>query len=104
MPPLEEIVHKNRTKIATREAAINNDANKLALKRRQKKQVRDINKSNPNCVKEHQSKQTDVMMWIPELELSSSDKEILSPTAWLTNSIIDVAQILLKKECPLPAL
>jgi len=43
-------------------------------------------------------------MWIPELELSSSDKEILSPTAWPTNSIIDAAQILLKKECPLPAL
>jgi len=33
MPALEEIVHKNRTKIATREAAINNDAKKLALKR-----------------------------------------------------------------------
>ena len=103
MPPLEEIVHKNRTKIATREAAINNDAKKLALKRRQRKQVRDINKSNPNCVKEHQSKQTDVMMWIPELELPSSDKEILSPTAWLTDSIIDAAQILLKKECPVPS-
>ena len=101
MPPLEEIVHKNRTKIATRETAINKDAKKLALKRRQRKQVRGINKSNP---KEHQSKQTDVMMWIPELELSSSDKEILSRTAWLTDSITDAAQILLKKECPVPGL
>ena len=60
-----------------REAAVNIDAKKLALKRRQRKQVRDINKNNPICVEEHQSKQTDVKMWIPELELSSSDKEIL---------------------------
>ena len=51
-----------------------------------------------------QSKQT-VKMWIPQLELSSSDREILlSPTAWLTDSIIDGAQTLLKKACPVPGL
>ena len=105
MPLLEELVEKNRAKITTREAAVNIDAKKLALKRRQRKQVRDINKNNPICVEEHQSKQTDVKMWIPELELSSSDKEILlSPTAWLTDSIIDAAQNLLKKEFPVPGL
>ena len=105
MPPLEELVQKNRAKITTREAAINTDAKKLALKRRQRKQVRNINKSNPICVEEHQSKQADVKMWIPELELSSSDKEILlSPTAWLTDSINDATQNLLKKECLVPGL
>ena len=99
------LVKKNRTKITTREAAVNIDVKKLALKRRQRKQVRDINKNNPICVEEHQSKQTDVKMWIAELELSSSDKEILlSPTAWLTDSIIDAAQNLLKKEFPVPGL
>ena len=48
------------------------------------------------CVEEHQSKQT-VKMWIPQLELSSSDREIL--LAWLTDSIIDATQNLLKKAC-----
>ena len=58
---------------------------KLALKRRQRKQTRDLNEGTPVCVEEHQSKQT-VNMWILRLELSSSDREILlSPTAWLTD-------------------
>jgi len=47
MPPLEELIKKNRAKITTREAAVNIDAKKLALKRRQRKQVRVINKNNP---------------------------------------------------------
>ena len=58
----------------------------------------------PICVKEHQTKQT-VKIWIPKLELSFSDKEIvISPTAWLTDSIIDAAQNLLTKVYPVPGL
>ena len=59
---------------------------------------------SPICVEEHQTKQT-VKIWIPKLELSFSDREIvLSPTAWLTDSIIDAAQNLLTKACSMPGL
>ena len=102
MPPLDELVQRNKMKIVTIEAAVN--TNTLALKRRQRKQTQDLNEGMPICIEEHQSKQT-VKMRIPQLELSSSDREILlSPTAWLTDSIIDAAQNLLKKACPVPGL
>ena len=40
-------------------------------------------------------------MWIQELQLSPSDRDILfNSTAWLTDSIVDAAQKLLKKACP----
>ena len=40
-------------------------------------------------------------MWVPELGLKQSDKEILlSHTAWLNDAIINVAQKLLKKANP----
>ena len=39
--------------------------------------------------------------WIPELTLCLSDKQlILSPVGWLTDSIIDAAQALLKQDHP----
>ena len=41
-------------------------------------------------------------IWIPELCLAKSDRDImLNPTAWLTDSIINAAQTLLKKANPL---
>ena len=39
--------------------------------------------------------------WIPELSLRLSDKQqILSPIGWLTDSIIDAAQAMLKRDHP----
>ena len=43
--------------------------------------------------------------WIPELELSKFDREaLLNPIGWLTDSIIDAAQRLLKEISPVPGL
>ena len=40
----------------------------------------------------------DVSMWVPELHLQESDREaLLSCTAWLSDSVINAAQLLLKK-------
>ena len=40
-------------------------------------------------------------LWLPELNLAKSDWDILlNPTAWLTDSLIDAAQTLLKKANP----
>ena len=42
-----------------------------------------------------------IAKWIPELSLHLSDKQqILSPVGWLTDSIIDAAQALLKRDHP----
>ena len=65
-----------------------------------KKDKRDVNKSNPIKVEEYESKHKDLTIWIPELQLSSSDKKILSPT----DSIIDATQTLLKNGTPVPGL
>ena len=45
-------------------------------------------------------------MWLADLNLHQSDKEVLlSPTPWLTDSIINAAQQLLRKQYPhLPGL
>ena len=45
-------------------------------------------------------------MWLPYLNLSQKDKEILlSPTAWITDSIVNAAQQLLREQFPrLPGL
>ena len=44
-------------------------------------------------------------MWIPELGLRKFDKEVLqSETGWLNDNIVDAAQILLKKVCPIQGL
>ena len=43
--------------------------------------------------------------WIPELELLKSDREtLLNPVSWLTDSIIDAVQELLKDISPVPGL
>ena len=40
-------------------------------------------------------------LWIPELNLAKSEQDVLlNPTAWLTDTLIDAAQILLKKANP----
>ena len=40
-------------------------------------------------------------LWLPELHLAKSDQDILlNPTAWLTDSLIDAAQMLLMKVNP----
>ena len=40
--------------------------------------------------------------WIPELDITQADKDVLtSSCAWLTDSIINAAQILIKKGNPL---
>ncbi len=89
----------------TRESVVNTRVKNLMWKRRQRKQTREVNKSSPISVESHQSKQKDTTMWIPELQLSSRGREILlSPTAWLTDSIIDAAQTLLKNATPVPGL
>ena len=67
-------------------------------------ETRDVNKSNTIIVEEYESKHKDPTIWIPELQLSSSDQKLLlSPIAWLTNSIIDATQTLLKNGTPVPA-
>ena len=45
-------------------------------------------------------------MWLADYDLTESDKEILlSPTAWLTDTIVDAAQTLLRQQFPaLPGL
>lgn len=36
--------------------------------------------------------------WFPELSLTKSDRDVmLSPTAWLTDSVVNAAQTLMKK-------
>ena len=75
------------------------------LKRWQRKPIKHVNKDDPICVEGYQSRQEDTGMWIPELEHPISDRDILlSRTAWLTDSIIDAAQNLLKKVIPVPGL
>ena len=40
-------------------------------------------------------------LWLPELNLAKSDQDILlNPTAWMTDSLMDAAQLLLKKVNP----
>ena len=112
--PLEELLstqrNKEAPKVTSSEAAVdppsvNTHAKNLMLKRRQRKQTRDVNKDKPIYVEKYLSKEKDANMWIPELALFSSDRDILlSPTAWLTDSIVDGAQSLLKKACPVPGL
>ena len=86
-------------------AVVNVRAKSLMLKRWQRKPIKHVNKDDPICVEGYQSRQEDAGMWIPELELPISDRDILlSRTAWLTDSIIDAAQNLLKKVIPVPGL
>ena len=44
-----------------------------------KKETRDVNKSNPIIVEEYESKHKDPTIWIPDIQISSSDKKNCSP-------------------------
>ena len=62
---------------------------------------------NPICVETYKFSQPDKssQQWIPALGLSNSDRNILlSPTSWLTDTLIDAAQKLLKEICHTPGL
>jgi len=108
MPQLEELTstQSEAAVIPSSSCAVNTHARNLMLKRRQRKEMKDLNDpSNPICVEEHQSKKKEPVMWIQELQLSPSDRDILfNSTAWLTDSIVDAAQKLLKKACPVSGL
>jgi len=108
MPKLEELTstQNEAAVIPSSSCAVNTHAKNLMLKRRQRKEMKDLNDpSNPICVEEHQSKKKEPVMWIQELRLSPSDRDILfNSTAWLTDSIVDAAQKLLKKACPVSGL
>jgi len=108
MPQLEELTstQSEAVVIPSSSCAVNTHARNLMLKRRQRKEMKDLNDpSNPICVEEHQSKKKEPVMWIQELQLSPSDRDILfNSTAWLTDSIFDAAQKLLKKACPVSGL
>ena len=44
-------------------------------------------------------------IWLPSLDQSHKDKEILSPTAWITDTIESAARLLLRQQFPqLPGL
>ncbi len=44
---------------------------------------------------------TEPNVWLPELKLSQSDKEVLlCPTGWLTDHIMNAAQHLLQNQFP----
>ncbi len=44
---------------------------------------------------------TEPNVWLPELKLSQSDKEVLlCPTGWLTDNIMNAAQHLLQNKFP----
>ena len=77
------------------------------LKRRQRKQAKHVNLEDPICVETYTCSKPDKLsqQWIPGLELTVSDKTCpLDPTSWLTDSIIDAAQKLLKEISPVPGL
>ena len=61
-----------------------------------------INYNSPINVKEYQPKTSQATkQWLPELNLSQFDHEVLlSPTSWLTDSIIDASQKLLQRMFP----
>ena len=106
MPPFEELSPAmEEPSTNAKQDVVNIHAKKLMLKRRQRKLTKDVNKNDPICVEDYQSRQEDTGMWIAELQLPTSDRDILlSQTAWLTDSIIDAAQNLLKKMVPVPGL
>ena len=83
----------------------NAGAKNLFLKRRQRKPTNHVNREDPICVETYNMPDKSSKQWIPALGLSSSDRNrLLSPASWLTDSIIDAAQKLLKEISPLPGL
>ena len=60
-----------------------------------------INVDTYKCKKPTECRQD----WIPELGLLKSDRDtLLNPVGWLTDSIVDAAQTLLKDSSPVPGL
>ena len=61
--------------------------------------------TNPIVVEDYQPKHPPPQKWIPELNLYMSDKNILmNNESWVTDSIIDAAQTLIKDICPVSGL
>ena len=82
-----------------RQAKINEYAKKLAFKKRQRKCIHHVNKDRPILLDQSQniSQENSSKPWMKDLKLSNHDRDILlSPTSWLTDSIIDASQTLLK--------
>ena len=77
------------------------------MTRRQGNNVIHINPEEPVCVEMYKCNKLGECCqdWIPELGLSKSDREtLLNPVIWLTDSIIDAAQKLLRDVRPVPGL
>ena len=82
-------------------------ASNLMLKRRQRKPTNHVNLEDPICVETYKCNKPDKLnqQWIPNLGLSGSDRNcLLNPTSWLTDSIFDAAQKLVKQLSPVPGL
>ena len=80
----------------------NDQAMDMMFKRRQRRKMVHINYNSPINVEEYQPKTSQATkQWLPELNLSQFDHEVLlSPTSWLTDSIIDASQKLLQRMFP----
>ena len=79
----------------------------LMMTRRRRNNGSHKNSKEPVCVEMYKCKKTTqcCQEWIPELGLSKSDREtLLNPAGWLTDSIIDAAQKLIKDVSPVPGL
>ena len=77
------------------------------MTRRQRNNVNHVNQEEPVCVETYKCNKPSecCQEWIPELGLSKSDREtLLNPVGWLTDSIVDAAQKLLKDISPVPGL
>ena len=82
-------------------------ASNLMLKRRQRKPTKHVNLEDPICIETYKCSKPDKLsqQWIPNLGLSGSDRNcLLNPTSWLTDSIFDAAQKLVKQLSPVPGL
>ena len=80
----------------------NDQAMDMMFKRRQRRKMVHINYNSPINVEEYQPKTSQATkQWLPELNLSQFHHEVLlSPTSWLTDSIIDASQKLLQRMFP----
>ena len=75
--------------------------------RQQRNNVNCSNQEEPVCVETYKCKNSSGchQEWIPELGLSKPDRDsLLNPVGWLTDSIIDAAQKLLRDVSPVPGL
>ena len=83
---------------------MNVGASNLMLKRRQRKPTKHVNPEEPIRVETYKCSKLS-QQWIPGLGLTSLDRNcLLNPTSWLTDSIVDAAQKLLKQISPVPGL